>query len=273
MSNTILVTGGYGKTGKRVVERLTKMKIPVRIASRSAEPSFDWNDTSNWAEVLKGIHKVYLTYHPDIAIPGSAAIIAAFVRFAKEANVQKIVLLSGRGEKEAQECEQIVISSGVDWTVVRANWFMQNFSEGFFFDSIMGGELVIPEVNAKDPFVDADDIADVVVAALTDDKHAKKVYELSGPELVSFEKAVKTIATGLKRPIGFRKVPMKQYVEMLRAYQMPEDLVWLVEYLFTEVMDGRNESVTGDVKKVLGREAISFEQYVAKTIKTGVWNQ
>lgn len=272
MSNTILVTGGNGKTGKRVVERLTKKKIPVRIASRSAEPSFDWTDTSNWAQVVKGIQKVYITYHPDLAVPGSTDAIGAFVQVAKEAGVQKIVLLSGRGEKEAQDCEEILITSGIDWTVVRANWFMQNFSEGFFLDGILGGELVIPEVNAKDPFIDADDIADVVVEALTNEAHSKKIYELTGPALVSFEQAVKNISTATNRPIGFRKVPMKDYVDMLREYQVPEDFIWLVEYLFTELMDGRNESVTGDVKKVLGREPVSFEQFVAKTIKTKVWN-
>lgn len=273
MSNTILITGGTGKTGKRVAERLTKRKIPIRIGSRNADPSFDWTNSSNWAEVLKGIQKVYLTYQPDVAVPGSTDAIGTFVRLAKQAGVQKIVLLSGRGEKEAQLCEDILIGSGIDWTVVRANWFMQNFSEGFLYDSIMAGELVIPHVEAKDPFVDTDDIADVVVEALIDDKHSKQIYELTGPRLLSFENAVKAISSVLKRPIHFRTVSMEKYVEMLREYGLPEDYVWLIQYLFTEVMDGRNESVTNDVEKVLGREPVSFEQFVTKTIKTGIWNQ
>ena len=273
MSNTILVTGGTGKTGKRVAERLAKKKIPIRIGSRKANPSFDWNDTSNWSEVLKGIQKVYIAFQPDVAVPGSTDAIGTFVQLAKQAGVQKIVLLSGRGEKEAQLCEDIVIASGIDWTVVRANWFMQNFSEGFFYDSIMAGELVLPEIEAMDPFIDTDDIADVVVEALMDAKHSKQIYELTGPRLITFENAVKTIADGLKRPIRFRKVSMNEYVEMLRAYGLPEDYVWLIQYLFTEVMDGRNESVTTDVEKVLGRQPVSFEQFVTKTIKTGIWNQ
>ena len=184
MSNTILVLGGTGKTGKRVVERLEQRNIPVRIGSRNASPSFDWNNPSDWDAVLKGIQKVYITYHPDLAVPGAADAITAFVKAAKKSNVQKLVLLSGRGEKEAQDCEDIVIGSGLDWTIVRANWFMQNFSEGFFVDSIMAGELVLPDVNAQDPFVDVDDIADVVAAALTDVNHSKKIYELTGPELI-----------------------------------------------------------------------------------------
>lgn len=273
MSNTILVTGGTGKTGKRVAERLAKKKIPIRIGSRNADPSFDWTNNSNWAEVLKGIQKAYISYQPDVAVPGSTDAIGTFIHLAKQAGVQKIVMLSGRGEREAQLCEEILIGSGIDWTVVRANWFMQNFSEGFFYESIMAGELVIPQVEAMDPFVDTDDIADVAVEALTDDKHSKQIYELTGPRLLSFENAVNTISSALKRPIAFRKVSMKKYAEMLREYGLPEDYVWLIQYLFTEVMDGRNESVTSDVEKVLGRAPVSFEQFVTKTIKTGLWNQ
>jgi uncharacterized protein YbjT (DUF2867 family) len=273
MSNKILVLGGTGKTGKRVAERLRQQNIAVKLGSRSANPSFEWNDPSNWAQVLEGVQKVYITYQPDVAVPGSSDSISEFVKAAKKAKVQKLVMLSGRGEKEAQVCEDIVISSGIDWTIVRANWFMQNFSEGFFLDSIMAGELVIPAVPAKDPFIDADDIADVVVATLTDDRHSQKVYELTGRELLSFEQAVEKIASGLKRPIGFRKVSMKDYVSILNAYQVPEAYIWLIEYLFTEVMDGRNESVTDDVRKVLGRDPVSFDEYVAKTIKAGIWNQ
>jgi len=272
MSNQILVLGGTGKTGKRVVERLEQKNIPVRIGSRNANPSFDWNNPSNWNEVLKGIQKIYITYAPDLAVPGSAKAITSLVEAAKKAKVQKLVLLSGRGEKEAQACEAIVMASGIDWTVVRANWFMQNFSEGFFLDSIMAGELVIPDVNAQDPFIDADDIADVVVASLTDDRHSQKIYELTGSKLITFEKAVAMISSAIGRPVSFRKVSMEDYVAMLREYQVPEDYVWLVQYLFSEIMDGRNESVTGDVKKVLGKEPVTFEEFVTKTNKTGIWN-
>lgn len=272
MSNQILVLGGTGKTGKRVADRLKQQNIPVRIGSRNANPSFEWNNPSNWHEVLKGIKKIYISYAPDLAVPGSAEAITTLMEAAKIAKVQKLVLLSGRGEKEAQACEAIVMASGIDWTILRANWFMQNFSEGFFFDSIMAGEFVIPEVNAQDPFIDADDIADVAIAALFDDKHSKKIYELTGPRLISFEKAVATISSAIGRPVSFRQISMDDYVAMLREYQVPEDYVWLVQYLFSEVMDGRNESVTGDVKEVLGREPISFEEFVIKTNKTGTWN-
>jgi uncharacterized protein YbjT (DUF2867 family) len=272
MSNTILVLGGTGKTGRRIAERLSKMNIPVRIGSRNANLSFDWENENTWTAALTGIQKVYITFQPDLAVPGSVEKIESFATVARRAGVQKLVLLSGRGEREAELCENKVMESGLDWTIVRASWFMQNFSENFFLDSIHAGEVVLPKVDALEPFVDTDDIADVAVAALISDNHSKKIYELTGPELLSFETAVAEISESIQRPIAYREISMKEYVAMLREYQLPEDFIWLVQYLFTEVLDGRNESLTNDIEKVLGRKPTSFNEYIAKTNRTGVWS-
>jgi uncharacterized protein YbjT (DUF2867 family) len=272
MSNNILVLGGTGKTGRRVVQRLAELNLPVTIGSRSANPAFDWENPAKWPEVLNGISKVYITFQPDIAVPSSVAAIQGFVAAAKRSGVKQLVLLSGRGEKEAQVCENIIINSGMDWTIVRASWFMQNFSEGFLLDSILGDHVVLPIINAKEPFVDTDDIADVVVQAITSDSHSKKIYELTGPELLSFENAVSKIAGITKRNISYHEVPMDEYVTILETYGLPGDFIALIKYLFTEVLDGRNESVINDIEKVLGKKAGTFESYVAKTFQTGVWN-
>lgn len=272
MSNKILVLGGTGKTGRRVVERLTAMKLPVTIGSRNTQPAFDWENSATWAEVLQDINKVYITFQPDLAIPSAAETITEFVKTAKESGVQHLVLLSGRGEKEAQLCENIVINSGLDWTIIRASWFMQNFSEGFFLDSILANEMVLPKTNSKEPFINVDDIADVVVSALVNDIHSKKIYELTGPELLTFENAVSKIADVKKQNILYQEVSIDEYVDMLRSYELPEDSIWLIKYLFTEVLDGRNESVTNDIEKVLGRKAKDFDNYVVETLETGIWN-
>lgn len=272
MSNKILVLGGTGKTGRRVVERLTAMNLPVAIGSRNTQPAFDWENSATWAEVLQDINKVYITFQPDLAIPSAVETITTFVKTAKESGVQHLVLLSGRGEKEAQLCENIVINSGLDWTIIRASWFMQNFSEGFFLDSILANEMVLPKTNSKEPFINVDDIADVVVSALVNNIHSKKIYELTGPELLTFEKAVSKIAGVKKQNILYQEVSIDEYVDMLRSYELPEDSIWLIKYLFTEVLDGRNESVTNDIEKVLGRKAKDFDNYVVETLETGIWN-
>ena len=272
MSNKILVLGGTGKTGRRVVERLTAMKLPVAIGSRNTQPAFDWENSAMWVEVLQDINKVYITFQPDLAIPSAVETITEFVKTAKESGVQHLVLLSGRGEKEAQLCENIVINSGLDWTIIRASWFMQNFSEGFFLDSILANEMVLPKTNSKEPFINVDDIADVVVNTLVNDIHSKKIYELTGPELLTFENAVSKIAGVKKQNILYQEVSIDEYVDLLRSYQLPEDSIWLIKYLFTEVLDGRNESVTNDIEKVLGRKAKDFDNYAIETLETGIWN-
>ena len=271
MSNTILVLGGTGKTGRRVVERLTKFKLPNTIGSRNGNPAFDWENDSTWSDVLKDIDKVYITFQPDLAVPTAIESISKFVAIAKILGVKQLVLLSGRGENEAQVCENIVINSGLDWTIIRASWFMQNFSENFLLDSILSNEVILPTIRALEPFVDTDDIADVVVASLTDNKHSKKIYELAGPELLSFESATSQIAAALNRKISYQEISINDYVGVLKSYQLPDDFIWLIKYLFTEVLDGRNESLTNDLENILGRKATSFEEYISKTIKTGIW--
>ena len=271
MSNQILVLGSTGKTGKRVAERLQNLKFNIRLGSRNGEPSFDWDKPNNWQQVLSGIENVYITFQPDLAVPKAIEKIKFFTKIAKESGVKKLVLLSGRGEKEAQACEQLVIHSRLDWTIVRASWFMQNFSENFLLDSIISNELILPTIKFLEPFVDADDIADVVVAALTSDKHSQKTYELTGPELMSFEQATLAIAQVSNRKITYTEISMEEYVAALKSYQLPDDFIWLLRYLFTEVLDGRNESLTNDIENILGRKPTSFSDYITKTEKTGVW--
>jgi uncharacterized protein YbjT (DUF2867 family) len=273
MKNKILVLGGNGKTGRKVAERLTALGAEVRIGSRGASPKFDWEDPSTWAEALKGMDKVYVTYQPDLAVPGAAEAIETLVNEAKRAKIKKLVLLSGKGEREAQVCEQVVIHSGIDYTIVRASWFNQNFSESFFLDALVAGDVALPQAQAAVPYVDTDDIADVVVQTLLDDKHNGQMYELTGPTLWKFEEVVNEIAKATGRKIAFTAITQEEYNKFMEENNVPADYIWLVSYLFTEVLaDKENATVTNDIEKVLGRKPKSFEQFVKETAKTGVWD-
>ncbi len=272
MKNKVLVLGGNGKTGRKVVERLKKRGEEVRIGSRSATPKFDWEDSSTWADVLSGTDKVYITYQPDLAVPGALEAIETLVKEAKRAKIKKLVLLSGKGEREAELCEQVVIHSGIDYTIVRASWFNQNFSESFFLDAIVAGDVALPQAQATVPYVDTDDIADVVVETLLDNKHNGQMYELTGPKLWKFEEVVNEIAKATKRKIAFTPVSQEDYNKFMEENNVPADYIWLVNYLFTEVLaDKENAIVTNDIEKVLGRKPIAFEQFVRETATTGVW--
>lgn len=269
----ILILGGKGKTGRRVVEKFKQRGVNnIRIGSRSENPSFDWEDSTTWENAIKGVETVYITFQPDLAVPAAPQIIKQFATLANQKGVEKMVLLSGRGEKEAEVCEEIVKSIASNWTIVRASWFNQNFSESIFLDPILAGHVALPRAEALEPFVDADDIADVVVECLLNDKHNKQTYELTGPRLLTFEQVISEISKAVGREIVFQPLSIEEYVQMLRNYQVPEDHIWLVEYLFTEVLDGRNSSVKDGIEKVLGRKAKDFSDYARESANTGIWN-
>lgn len=273
MKQKILILGGKGKTGRRVVERLRSMGYAdIRIGSRSETPAFDWENQSTWQEVIEGIETVYITFQPDLAIPSALETIKKFTSQAVENGVSKMVLLSGRGEKEAQLCEQVVMNTAQKWTIVRASWFNQNFSESLFLDPILAGHVALPRADAPEPFVDADDIADVVVEALMDDKHHGQVYELTGPRLMTLKQAIAEISQATGRSILFQHLSLEENVSMLRNYQLPESYIWLVNYLFSEMLDGRNATVSPDIEKVLGRKATDFSEYAKATAAKGVWH-
>ena len=266
-----LVLGGTGKTGRRVAKRLRARGLPVRIGSRSAEPRFDWNDAATWASVLQGVGAVYITYQPDLAVPGAVEAVWSFTKAALEVGVRRMVLLSGRGEEEAQRAEQALQDTDADWTIVRATWFAQNFSEGFLLDAVLAGVVALPAGDVGEPFVDVDDIADVAVAALTEDGHVGQLYEVTGPRLLTLAQAVEEIARAAGREIRYVPVSMKQFTSLLTEQDVPADLVWLLTYLLTEVLDGRNAHLTDGIQRALGREPRDFSDYARDAAASGVW--
>lgn len=273
MKKKILVLGSNGKTGRRVAARLeNNPEVEIRLGSRNEKIPFDWENPETWQNVVKDIDTVYITFQPDLAVPFAAEAIENFTKLATKSGVQKIVLLSGRGEKEAQVCEEIVKKNAKNWTIIRASWFNQNFSESFFLDPILYGVVALPRAEALEPFTDADDIADVVTAALLDESHNGKTYELTGPRLLTFKDAVNEIANASGKNIAFQGLSLEEYTQMLKEYQVPDDHIWLVNYLFEQVLDGRNSTVTSDIEKVLGRKAKDFSTYAEETAKTGIWN-
>ncbi|WP_207515089.1 NmrA family NAD(P)-binding protein [Longitalea luteola] len=267
-----LVLGGKGKTGSRVVARLRELGWPVFVGSRSGDRSFDWENQATWEKAIQGMHTLYVSYFPDLAVPGAVDAIQTLTDLAIKNGVQQMVLLSGRGEAEAQACENIVMASPLNWTIVRASWFFQNFSEGYMLEPILAGHVALPAGDIPEPFVDAEDIAEVAVAAITQPGHSRKLYEVSGPRLLTFKQAIEIIGQETGKPIVYEQVPMEDYKAMLKAYDLPDNFVWLISYLFTEVLDGRNAKLANGVQEALGRPATDFTDYVKRTAATGVWN-
>lgn len=268
----ILVVGASGKTGRRVAEGLMRMGHAVRLASRNAAASFDWDKPAGWAAVLTGVSAVYLTFAPDLAVPGATEAITAFVGMAKTAGVGRIVLLSGRGEDEAQAAERIVQASGMDWTIVRASWFNQNFTEGEFVHMVQAGEIALPAGDALEPFVDANDIAEVAIAALTQAGHAGEVYDVTGPRLMSFAAAAAEISAATGRAVRFVDIPHEAFIDALVQSGAPEGMVWLLDYLFATVLDGRNARLGDGVERALGRKPVDFLDFAHDAAGSGAWS-
>ncbi|ASO18201.1 uncharacterized protein YbjT (DUF2867 family) [Actinoalloteichus hoggarensis] len=268
----VLVLSGTGKTGRRVAARLAALNLAVRIGSRTASPAFDWTNPATWQAALHGVDAVYIAYHPDLAFPGAAETVESFVSLAVRGGVRRLVLLSGRGEAGALRAEQAVRDAGVDWTIVRASWFHQNFSEHFLLEPVRHGEIALPASTAREPFVDTDDVAAVAVAALTEPGHAGLLYEVTGPRLLTFADAAAEISAATGRDIRFRSVGPQEYAAEAAAHGVPADEVAALTELFTTVLDGRNAHLTDGVRQALGREPVDFADYARRTAATGVWS-
>lgn len=274
---TILVLGATGKTGRRVVPRLREKGFEVRAASRSGEVRFDWGDRGSWADVVRGASAVYLVApeEPDLA--------EAFVKEAAAAGVGRFVVLSGRGIDKAGEAlppradgspgvfgpgmvaaEQAVKASGADWSVIRANNFAQNFSEDVWAAPVEAGRLALPLGAVGEPFVDVEDVADVAAALLTEDGHAGRIYDVSGPESLTFAEAVEVIARWTK-PIEYVELTPEQYAEELRGEGYPEEVVEVLESMFGIMRAGHLSTPADGVEQVLGRSPETFAAYAERT--------
>jgi uncharacterized protein YbjT (DUF2867 family) len=268
-----LVVGATGKTGRRVAAGLRERGVPVRPGSRAAQPAFDWDDRATWVPALRGVRAAYVSFFPDLAVPGAAEAVGSLATLAAAEGVERLVLLSGRGEAEAQHAEEAVRAAGVATTVVRASWFFQNFSESFLLDMVLGGTIALPVApTVAEPFVDADDIAAVAVAALTEDGHAGEVYEVTSPRLLTFADVAAEISRAAGRDVDFVEVPMAAWTAELAAAGLDGGTIGLLEYLFAEVLDGRNAHLADGVRRALGRPPRDFADFARETATTGVWH-
>ncbi len=270
-TDPILVIGATGKTGSRVAKRLESRGLPVRHGTRRAVVSFDWEDSNTWAPALAGVAKAYVTYFPDLAFPGAVEKVAAFCETAKETGLDHLVLLSGRGEHHALLGEEAVRASGLDFTLVRAAWFAQNFSEGYLRDPILAGALPMPGGKIEEPIIDINDIADVVVAALTEDGHKGELYEVTGPRLMSFADMAAALSAATGRPIQHIPISLEEFHANVAA-SGGDFVADVFTAIARETLDGRNAHVSDGVMRALGRPARDFADYAASAAKSGAWS-
>lgn len=268
----ILVIGSTGKTGRRVAERLEAQGRTVRRGARRSAIPFDWDRPDTWAEALDGVGAAYVSFFPDLAFPGASEKIEALVDMARDKDIGRLVLLSGRGESHAQACEEIVQTSGLDHTLVRASWFAQNFSEGYLRDPVLQGLVAMPAGDVREPIVDVDDLADVAVAALTDDRHSGALYEITGPELLGFADMTDELSAATGRAVRYQPISLDAFHATMSAMAGT-----FIADVFTgvcrETLDGHNAWLGDGVQRALGREPRSFAEFCRRAAAAGAWTE
>ncbi|WP_328471401.1 NAD(P)H-binding protein [Actinoplanes sp. NBC_00393] len=271
---TILVLGATGKTGRRLVPRLRAAGAEVRAAARTGEVRFDWSAPDTWPAALGGARALYLV------APDDPAPTAAFVAQAAEAGVRRVVALSGRNLDKLDEnvfpgmltAERVVRESGLAWTIIRANNFDQNFDEDLWRAPLLDGRLALPIGDVPEPFIDADDVADVAAALLTGDGHEERVYELSGPRGLTFAEATEIIARAAGRQIRYVELSPAEYREELLAGGYPASAVDALDGMFAAHRDGITAETTDGVRQVLGRDPVDFTAYAERAARAGAWS-
>jgi len=267
---TILVLGATGKTGSRIATRLEEKGLTVRRGSRNSETPFDWNDPQTWPSILEGVSAAYVSYFPDIAFPGAVEQVEAFTALAWERGLQRLVLLTGRGECHAERAEEVVRNSGVPFTIVRAAWFAQNFSEGALLGPVMAGVLPMPAGDVREPIIDVDDIADVAVAALTEEGHVGELYEVTGPRLMTFADMATELSHAMDRTVQYLPISFEDFhAEISRANG--EMIADVITDIARETLDGRNATLADGVQRALGRAPRDFAEFAQKAAASGVW--
>ncbi|MFK4263726.1 NAD(P)H-binding protein [Streptomyces milbemycinicus] len=273
-NQTILVLGATGKTGRRLVHTLRTAGRTVRAASRSGEIRFDWSDQDTWPTALAGASAVYLI------APEDPALAQIFVKQATEAGVARFVALSARGIEQLPAdffqgmtaAEQAVRESGAQWTILRPNNFNQNFDDDVWRAPLRGGRLALPIGSVPEPFIDAQDIADVAAAVLTSDSHHEQVYDLSGPRALTFGTAVATIAKAAGRPIRYVELTPQEYRAELLAAGVSEEAAAELNALFAGMRAGHFAEPVDGVRRVLGRDPIDFDTYVTRAAAADAWS-
>lgn len=269
-SRPTLVIGATGKTGSRVASLLKHKGLPVRHGARGADIPFNWDNPETWKPALENVNRAYVTYFPDIAVPGAVEKVEALAAAAKSVGVERLVMLTGRGEHHAMQGEEAVRASGVDYTLIRASWFAQNFSEGYLREPVLAGVLPMPGGDVLEPIIDIDDIADVAVAALTEDRHSGELYEVTGPRLMTFSQMADELGSALGRPIRYIPISFDEFRASVAEVAGPA-IADVFEAIARETLDGRNAHLANGVERAIGKKPRDFSEFTVKAAQAGAW--
>ena len=269
MSNVVLVTGGTGKTGRRLVAQLRDHGIPCRVAARgvaSAEGTcpFDWTQPGTWDQALNDVASVYLVA-PAIEDPAPTMI--NFVRRALERGISRFVLLSASllpaGGPAMGLVHLWLQQNAPEWAVLRPSWFMQNFSEGQHLAPIRDEDRIYSAAdNGRVPFVSADDIAAAAMSALTNQRSFNFDFVLTGSQPITYDEVAERISKAVGRTISHHRLSPDAMAERYRSLGLGSLHAQTLAAMDKAIAAGVEDRVTDCVERLIGRPPMAFDAFV-----------
>lgn len=275
----ILVTGATGAVGRELVTRLVAAGVEVKAGTRRPDRArarfgrevevveLDYDATETWDAAVQWADRVFLV--PPPFDPRGDERLVPFLDWAVQSGSGHVVLLSAMGA-EARErlmlrrIEQRIERTGVSWTFLRPNIYMQNFARGFLAASIRdAGVLRLPADDARVSFVDGRDVAAVAAATLSGEAHFGRAYTLTGPEALSHAEVAERLGAALGREVRYEPGTDEDLRDRLAAEHWPQDQAETFAALMASIREGERATVTQDVRAVLGRDATPFARFVA----------
>jgi len=274
VSDLVLVTGGTGKTGRRVAEQLAAAGVGVRVASRGGPQPFDWSNPGTWDAALDGVSAAYLV-PPPLAGDVSATMIA-LVQAAMARGARRFVLLSGspmpEGGPGVGQTHRWLLQNAADWAVLRPSWFMQNFSEGQHLATIRDeGAIFSATEDGRVPFINADDIAASAVAALTGPQPLNRDFILTGPAPISYDTVAQRIGEAAGRTIKHRRLSAEDLAAWYRSIGRPALLAQMLAIMDTLIAGGAEDRVTDSVLELTGRPPTDFDAFAR--VNAALWTR
>ncbi|MFE5512413.1 NmrA family NAD(P)-binding protein [Streptomyces sp. NPDC056529] len=268
---TVLVTGATGRVGRHVLQELNERGVPARAAVHRPAPdttaravSFSFTDPRTWREAMRGATSMFVMRPPQISrvkedmLPALSA--------AREYGVKRMVLLSLQGADRNpavphHTLENWLRASGLEWTFVRAGFFMQNLSTTHAAEIRDLGRIVVPAGGGRTSFVDARDVAAVAVRALTDDTLVREAVTPTGVTALTYTEVAELISTELGAPVSYISSGPLAFWRHRRAQGTPHAETAVMLALYSACRFNLAAGVTHDVRTVLGRDPISFSRF------------
>lgn len=270
----VLITGGRGKTGRRLASRLTAAGIDVvtgtRIPVGPKDRRFDWADPAS-ASAFEGCDAVYLVAPTDRT--DHLAVMQPLLQEAMRQGVRRFVLLSSSllnpGGPMMGEVHAWLAANAPDWAVLRPSWFMQNFSEGPHAATIRDEGIIYTATGTgRVGFIDAEDIAASAAAALVGPTPLNSDVVLTGPDALSYDDVAATISTAIGRPVRHLSLDPAALTDRFVKQGLPPDYARTLAYLDADIAAGAEDYTTQGVAQLTGRPATSFRAFANGVIET-----